>query len=274
MPTTTKRIRRGRTARISCATAAILATGGLVVTASAAGAAADTASPGTVAAATRQASAPVLHQGSHGQAVRDWQSTLNNLAAAGKPSQAKVAVDGIFGPKTTKATKKFQRWAGIGVDGIVGPQTRAAAATALGGGHRCYVGQLKPSTHILHPATGNRGLRVELTNTSDQSCTIRGYPGFGLENADHQAQPSTVRRGSNYFAKDPGTHTITLAPGKKVHAVLAWTVVPIGAKPAAKQCHSYRYLEITPPNDYHHYTVAFGHTVCGNGRLTTTAMST
>jgi len=75
---------------------------------------------------------PVLHHGSQGAAVSDWQSTLNKLAAKGTPSQAKVAVDGIFGPATKAATQAFQKWAHIDADGIVGPQTYTAAARALG----------------------------------------------------------------------------------------------------------------------------------------------
>ena len=43
-------------------------------------------------------------------------------------------VDGIFGPKTSKAVRAFQTAAGIKVDGIVGPITRAAlAAPAFAG---------------------------------------------------------------------------------------------------------------------------------------------
>jgi murein L,D-transpeptidase YcbB/YkuD len=75
---------------------------------------------------------PVLREGSRGAAVSDWQATLNKLAAAGKPAQATVAADGIFGPKTKAATQAFQRWAHITADGIVGVDTYTAAAKALG----------------------------------------------------------------------------------------------------------------------------------------------
>jgi peptidoglycan hydrolase-like protein with peptidoglycan-binding domain len=75
---------------------------------------------------------PVLREGSRGTAVSDWQATLNKLAAVGKPDQATVAVDGIFGPKTKTATLAFQRWAHITADGIVGVNTYTAAAQALG----------------------------------------------------------------------------------------------------------------------------------------------
>jgi N-acetylmuramoyl-L-alanine amidase len=36
------------------------------------------------------------------------------------------AVDGIFGPKTAAAVKRYQEREGLAVDGIVGPNTMAA----------------------------------------------------------------------------------------------------------------------------------------------------
>ena len=50
------------------------------------------------AAASATASQSVLGEGSRGTAVRDQQATINKLSDAGKPSQPKVATDGIFGP--------------------------------------------------------------------------------------------------------------------------------------------------------------------------------
>lgn len=59
-------------------------------------------------------------EGTIGTAVRDWQATLNMLAARGTTSQPQLAVDGVFGPRTRAATQAFQRWANIAADRIVG----------------------------------------------------------------------------------------------------------------------------------------------------------
>jgi hypothetical protein len=60
-----------------------------------------------------------------GPAVRQLQQRLKALGYA-------VAVDGIFGPGTAAAVKKFQAAKGLAADGIVGPATQAA----LGGPQR------------------------------------------------------------------------------------------------------------------------------------------
>jgi hypothetical protein len=66
----------------------------------------------------------LLRYGSRGAAVSEWQRVANRLGAS-------LAVDGVFGPRTLKATKAIQSKLGVGVDGVVGPITRAAACRRL-----------------------------------------------------------------------------------------------------------------------------------------------
>lgn len=71
-----------------------------------------------------------LRKGSKGTAVRKLQAGLNKVFPAYKwrvsPRGRKLATDGIFGPHTERWVREFQKRAGVGVDGIVGPKTRAA----------------------------------------------------------------------------------------------------------------------------------------------------
>ena len=60
----------------------------------------------------------ILRRGDRGSGVRWVQERLNRQGAA-------LAVDGIFGPATEAAVRRFQRENGLQVDGIVGPRTRA-----------------------------------------------------------------------------------------------------------------------------------------------------
>jgi len=71
---------------------------------------------------------PILRRGDHGQAVRVWQTDLDNLStAAGRGGGlGTVRVDGSFGPATEGLTVALQKREHIAPDGIVGPNTRAA----------------------------------------------------------------------------------------------------------------------------------------------------
>ena len=166
MSTTGGSARRRPLVKATAAGAAVLMAGGIAVTV-AMPARAAAAAPATVATASAQQ--PLLREGSRGAAVSDWQNTLNKLAAKGTPAQAKIAVDGIFGPNTKAVTQAFQRWAGIAADGIAGPQTRAASVVALSSAALDPNPHLKP---VLHQ--GSRGAAV-----SDWQATLNKLAAAG-----------------------------------------------------------------------------------------------
>jgi len=62
----------------------------------------------------------MLRNGSSGSEVEDLQRKLAGQGINPGP------VDGIFGPKTEDAVKRFQERAGLDADGIAGPKTMAA----------------------------------------------------------------------------------------------------------------------------------------------------
>jgi hypothetical protein len=67
----------------------------------------------------------LLDEGMRGATVRDLQTMLTSLGYG-------AAADGIFGSRTERAVKAFQRAKGLGVDGIVGPATYAKLEAAMG----------------------------------------------------------------------------------------------------------------------------------------------
>jgi hypothetical protein len=79
-----------------------------------------------LAAPPASAHTVLLHVGDRGQAVATWQADLNRV------SNADLRVDGIFGPLTDRATRRFQAANGLAADGIVGPRTRRAAGVTGG----------------------------------------------------------------------------------------------------------------------------------------------
>lgn len=77
-----------------------------------------------------------LRSGHRGADVRDWQERLNTVqfgAFASSPGhpQGRLATDGIYGPRTTRATRAFQRAEAVAVTGVVDSTTRRVMYDAL-----------------------------------------------------------------------------------------------------------------------------------------------
>jgi len=94
--------------------------------------------------------ARVLAPDKHGLDVAALQFAL---AAHGFPSGT---FDGVFGPRTESALRRFQRWAGLAADGRAGRATAAALARAA---PRCTRGLVRPLGAPVGDPFGPRGGR-------------------------------------------------------------------------------------------------------------------
>jgi putative chitinase len=116
----------------------------------------------------------LLRRDMRGPAVRRWQQFL---VAEGHLARG---VDGIFGPRTERATRAFQRSNGLVVDGKVGRATRRSAADVL-------VAALMPdATPAPDHATSEAGASTDVAaETSDAAETADAAPtgGCGLDDA-------------------------------------------------------------------------------------------
>jgi hypothetical protein len=61
----------------------------------------------------------ILKHGSRGEDVKKLQKVLNARGLCPEP----IVIDGVFGPTTLDAVKRFQRQAHLHVDGVVGGET-------------------------------------------------------------------------------------------------------------------------------------------------------
>ncbi|MGI6643700.1 MAG: N-acetylmuramoyl-L-alanine amidase [Bacillota bacterium] len=95
----------------------------------------------------RAHAAPLLRRGSTGEDVVALQMSLSNLGFDPGP------VDGVFGPRTEKAVKDFQRASGLVADGISGPLTYAALKR-LGQEPSRGTGSLRGRVIVLDPGHG------------------------------------------------------------------------------------------------------------------------
>jgi hypothetical protein len=150
-----------------------------------------------------------------------------------------------------------------------GPVTAAAAATA-DVPHRCYVGDLAAGLHGSQAGLGNRGFFLTLTNVSDASCRLAGYPRLGLRDAAGRALRSITRPGPTYFDPDPGRRLIVLSPGETVSADVAFGVA---GSPGNSVLASY--LEITPPGGHRFFVlrIPYEAALVYRGRVDVTALA-
>jgi peptidoglycan hydrolase-like protein with peptidoglycan-binding domain len=63
-----------------------------------------------------------------------------------------IAADGVYGPQTRAAVRRFQRREGLAVDGVAGPATLAALGLSAGGG-----GSTEPVSDTSSSSGGSTG---------------------------------------------------------------------------------------------------------------------
>lgn len=77
-------------------------------------------------------SSNILQPGDRGTAVRQMQKDLASVYFYPDKGAKNNGIDGIYGPKTKDAVRRFQSMHGLAQDGIFGPKTRAALNKAMG----------------------------------------------------------------------------------------------------------------------------------------------
>lgn len=131
-----------------------------------------------------QATAGLLRGGGSGTGVAAVQRALG------------VSPDGVFGPATTRAVRRFQASHGLLVDGIVGPQTRGAlglggfTASATGSGH-ASARRTHSTAAASAPAPARSGLlaRIAQCESGGNPSAVSG-PYRGLYQFDRQTWAS------------------------------------------------------------------------------------
>lgn len=155
------------------------------------------------------------------------------------------------------------------VTGVGAAQAGTASTGAGAALPTCTAAGLAASLHQpLVSGMNHQGAVLELKNTSSRTCALLGYPGLGLENAQHKALTTRTDWGSTWYAGNPGKKLVELKPGQAAQAVLAWTHANTGTSGAAHAA----YLEITPPASTTHKTVAFKNWA-DHGELAVTALA-
>ena len=109
-------------------------------------------------------------------------------------------------------------------------------------------------------AAGSQGGAFGLTNRGTVTCTLLGYPGMQLLDANGQPLPTTVIRGHYEVVDTVPEQTATLAPGAQARFYYMYSDTLGGGNPTA--CPTASTVEITPPGAYNHLTVATSIAAC------------
>jgi hypothetical protein len=106
---------------------------------------------------------------------------------------------------------------------------------------------LTPSFGSQSGAAGTILGFIQLKNTGGVTCSLYGYVGMGLMDADKHPIPSNIVRGGGMGSEKQLKPTrVVLAPGEVAHVEYSFSDVPTGT---ATSCPTSTYVQITPPDE-------------------------
>ncbi|MEU9247464.1 DUF4232 domain-containing protein [Streptomyces sp. NPDC048385] len=136
------------------------------------------------------------------------------------------------------------------------PSDRPASSPSTAPPARCTGGHLGLSLGRVSPAAGNRYAPVVFTNTGEEPCSLRGYPGVTLLDA------SGERIGESATRQGPTAPAVTLDPGGSAYAALHTVARGVTDKPCWKP--ATRLQAYPPGSTWALRTPADSFRVCGD----------
>lgn len=139
------------------------------------------------------APARALSRGARGDEVKHLQRTLNERGA-------RLAEDGIFGPKTQAAVRAFQRQQGMRPDGVANARTREALKTSTAGAQRGTGAERVGSGQPVGDTSTVRGAAQFLLHSPNVSFWS------GLSTGSDRKNLERLARGEKSFVNATGQH--------------------------------------------------------------------
>ena len=115
---------------------------------------------------------------------------------------------------------------------------------------RAHISELSAGFHGYQMEMGTRGFIVTLTNVSNHSVSLYGYPGLQLLDARKHPLPTKTLWGPTWFDRNQVKRLIVLSPGETASADISFGVVGTPSNSVLAY-----YMAVTPPNCYSHFTV-------------------
>jgi Protein of unknown function (DUF4232) len=198
-----------------------------------------------------------------GSSVRlRWAATALVVGAAGLLASACSS-----GGSSTPTTSGSTTTTGATTSTTSSTTTSSSTTTTSSTSSTCQPSQLSMAVGQGSGAAGTIAESIVMTNTSTTTCTMFGYPGMQLLDANGNALPTNVVRGGATFlsaAANQSPSTVTLAPGKVASFGLVYSDVPVGTQTS---CPTSAKSEITPPNDTAFAVIALAISPCNGGTV-------
>lgn len=129
---------------------------------------------------------------------------------------------------------------------------------------KCTAAMLSGSIQQSDAGAGQRYANLVVTNKATKACTLFGYGGLQLVDANGNPTPTNLTRVPN-----PGPTLVTLPPGGTASKKLHWGVVPAGGEPVEGPCQPPSAgATVIPPDDTQPFKVTFDFgSVCAKGTI-------
>ena len=144
------------------------------------------------------------------------------------------------------------------------PATSTTPTPTAPGTARCTAGTLSGMVKPQDAGAGNRYATLVVTNKSKSACTLYGYGGLQLVDAQGNPTPTNLVR-----TGDPSPSLVILQSSETAQKKLHWTVVPTGDEPVTGPCEPPSAgAKVIPPDETEPFSVTFAFgSVCAKGRI-------
>jgi hypothetical protein len=135
------------------------------------------------------------------------------------------------------------------------PQARIASKLSP-----CQINQLSLRRVSVEGGMGHFGAIYVFTNTSSSTCTLDGYPGFVLLDANGRSLTRiNIKLSKHNYFHHTQQQRVSLAPSNRASFMVAYTRI----NRSRQNCPSSAKVEITPPNVHQHFTIVEKLKPCG-----------
>jgi hypothetical protein len=133
------------------------------------------------------------------------------------------------------------------------PSTTPQVGATATGVVNCQPSQLTLTIHFGGGAAGHIGQMGQFTNSSNTTCSLYGFPGAQMLDAQHTPMTThALWQTSAYMYSNQMKHLVLLAPGASAYFAVTWSDVTFGSQTT---CPTSSYLSVTPPNDFSVLTI-------------------